>query len=375
MIPKKTTVMKQIVLQENFQQALSYLQKAIPSRPSLPILTSVLIEVDEKKCTVSATDLYFGVRAVVPSKIEEPGTVTIPGKQLREIIQSLPAGSLTLSQKETQLSIKSTSSTSSLPSQTAEEYPPFPQVEGEEFILDKSVLDQIKTHVIKSASLDPTRPILTGVLLQFSGNEVTIVGTDGFRLSVLTLPQASESESTLLIPAKVLEEVQRIAESLQVSQIKFTVSQELKQVFFSFDEVEIFARLLDGEYPPYQKIIPESFLTEIKLPTDDFQEQIKRALIFSRESSIIQLHYSAEEFRITASSPGSGEFEGSITGAEVSGEEGSIAFNAKYLLDYIQSLKADSFKMSLKGNQKAAVFTSESQPGFLYLVMPFRINQ
>jgi DNA polymerase-3 subunit beta len=184
--------MKQIVLQENFQQALNYLQKAIPSRPSLPILSSVLLEVTDKTCTVSATDLYFGVRASVPSKIDAAGSITIPGKQLREVIQSLPAGSITLDQTENTISIKSTTSKSSLPCQASDEYPPFPQVEGEKFVISKDVLDQIKSFVLKSASLDPTRPILTGCLLSFSEKSLVVAGTDGFRLSVITFPQAHD---------------------------------------------------------------------------------------------------------------------------------------------------------------------------------------
>lgn len=367
--------MKQILLQETFQQALNYLQKAIPSRPSLPILSSVLLEVSDKTCTVAATDLYFGVRAVVPSKIESAGSVAVPGKQLREIIQSLSAGSLTLEQKDTSLSIVSATSKSALPCQASDEYPPFPQVEGEQFSLTKEILDQIKSYVLKSASLDPTRPILTGVLLDFSEQNLTVAGTDSFRLSVLTFPQVNTSTAALIIPAKVLEEVHRVAELLKVSAITFTVSQELKQVFFSFDEVEIFARLIDGEYPPYQKIIPQSFLTEVSFQADELQEQLKRALIFSRESSIVQLHYSPDELKITASSPSSGNFEGFLSSATVTGEAGSIAFNAKYILDYLQTLKTGILTMSLKGNQKAAVFRSDSVPGFLYLVMPFRINQ
>ncbi|MDQ5931212.1 MAG: polymerase subunit beta, partial [Patescibacteria group bacterium] len=197
----------------------------------------------------------------------------------------------------------------------------------------------------------------------------------GFRLSVLSFTQKNKTSARLIIPAKVLEEIQRIAESLKVSSITFTVSQELKQVFFSFDEVEVFARLIDGEYPPYQKIIPESFSTEIVTSASSLQEELKRALIFSRESNIIQLHFSSEELKVAASSPGSGTYEGVISDASVSGEEGSIAFNAKYLLDYLQNFKEDSITISLKGNQKAAVFKTSTVPELLYLVMPFRINQ
>ncbi|PIR61599.1 MAG: DNA polymerase III subunit beta [Candidatus Pacebacteria bacterium CG10_big_fil_rev_8_21_14_0_10_44_11] len=367
--------MKQIVLQENFQQALNYLQKAIPTRPSLPILSSVLLEVTKKSCTIAATDLYFGVRAQVPTKVEAEGNLTVPGKQLKEIIQSFPAGSVTIEQKDTQLDIISAVGKASLPIQTSQEYPPFPKVEGEKFVLPRSVIDDIKKYVIKSTSLDPTRPVLTGVYLEFSPEGLTVAGTDGFRLSVLSIPLKTKQITSLIIPAKVLEEVQRIAELLQVQELSFSVSEELKQVFFSFDEVEVFARLIDGEYPPFRQIIPESFTTQITVSTAEFQDQLKRGLIFSRESSIVLLHFSETELKVSALSSTAGNYEGVVGHSKITGEVGSIAFNAKYVLDYLQTIQSESLTMSLKGSQKAAVFKSQDELNYLHLIMPFRINQ
>lgn len=367
--------MKISVLQENLQQALGFLQKAIPARPSLPILSSVVIDVTEKTCTMSATDLYFGVKVTVPTKIEESGTCVVPGKQLKDITQSLSAGILEVTQKDTELLITSPSTASTLPAQSSEEFPPFPQVEGDEFTISKEVLSFIKNYVIKSASTDPTRPVLTGVLLSFSEEGLTVASTDGFRLSLFETQTPQSTAASLIIPAKVLEEVSRMAEVLEVETLQFTVSKELQQVFFSLGEVSVFSRLIDGEYPPYQKIIPSSSLTELTADSDELLEQIKRAQIFSKDfSSVVQLVYDSEKVVVKASSSTTGSFEGTVPSAVCTGEEGSIAFNAKYLLDYLQMVKSNQISISLSGDQKPALIKTASLPQFKYIVMPFRIH-
>lgn len=367
--------MKISVLQENLQQALGFLQKAIPTRPSLPILSSVIIEVSEKSCTISATDLYFGVKVIVPAKIEEAGTCVVPGKQLKDITQSLSAGILEITQRDTELVITSPSTNSTLPAQSSDEFPPFPQVEGDQFSISKDVLSFIKNYIIKSASTDPTRPVLTGVLLSFSEEGLIVASTDGFRLSLLQNQEPQNTAATLIIPAKVLEEVARVAEALEVESLDFTVSKELQQVFFSLGEVSIFSRLIDGEYPPYQKIIPSSSLTELVADSEELLEQIKRAQIFSKDfSSVVQLVYDSEKVIVKASSSTTGAFEGSVPSAKITGESGAIAFNAKYLLDYLQMVKSSQILISLSGDQKPALIQTSELPQFKYIVMPFRIH-
>jgi DNA polymerase III subunit beta len=371
--------MKQTVLQENLNQALAHVQKAIPSRPTLPVLSSVLMDVTKKGCTISATDLYFGVRAHLVSTSEQDGSVVIPGKQFKEIVQSLPPGKVALELDSNQVRITAEKTKAAVPCQDSSEYPPFPQPEGKQYRLSREQLDAIKSLVIKSASPDPTRPVLTGVCLQFSGGQVTVAGTDSFRLSVLQLPLQGEEaaeDGVFIIPAKVLEEVQRIAEQQQAVEAVFTVSEELKQVFFSFEDVEVFARLIEGEYPPYEKIIPTQFETEIEVGCDELQDQLKRAMIFSKDASnIVQMEYTEQALVIKASSPVTGAFEGEVEAAKITGEAGGVAFNARYILEFLQATKQQAITIKLNGSQKPALLQAPQFPAYQYIVMPFRINQ
>jgi len=369
--------MKNKVLQENLQQSLGYVQKAIPSRPALPILSSVLITAQESVFSIVATDLYFGIKASLPAAIEDAGKVVVPGKELKEIIQSLPPGELDLSSKKNLLQISSQRTKSSIQCQVGEEYPQFPEAEGGKFSLPTQVLNVLSEKVLKSVSTDQTRPILTGVMMDFSNKGLRVVGTDGFRLAIADFSEIQVSNpNTLIIPGKVIDEVRRIAIQKNKESVDFYFSEENKQVFFSFEDVEIFSRLIDGEFPPYQKIIPQDFENKIEVQAADLHEQIKRALIFAKDSSgIIQIHYDDPSgLIIKAESPSIGSFEGLIDSAKVEGQQGVIAFNARYLIDFLQPLSEEVISISLSGALKPAKFKVSSAPNFQYIVMPFRVN-
>mgnify|MGYP003975631791 CR=1 FL=1 len=281
--------MKLKVLQENLNRSLNNLQKAIPSKPQLPILSSILIEAKNNECTISATDLYFGVKSNVQADIENEGMVVIPGKQFKEIISSLNPGVLTLELKENTFKILSEKSKTSLACQTSEEYPPFPNVEGDEYKISSENLEEIEKNISFSASTDQARPVLTAILFKFSSKGSEIISTDGFRLSILELNESEiyEDEKSFLIPSKALSEVYRIMNKLDVKEVQFKISRELKQVFFSMNGVLIFVRLIDGNYPPYEKIVPVDFKTEVVFDSEELLDNLKRAMIFARESSNI----------------------------------------------------------------------------------------
>lgn len=369
--------MKKKVLQENLQQSLGYLQKAIPSRPALPILSSVLIVAQDNICSMTATDLYFGVKTSLPAAIEVSGKVVVPGKELKEIIQSLPAGELQFLLSENLLQISSAHTTSRIQCQVGEEFPQFPELSGDKYSLPITILDAIVERVLKSVSTDQTRPILTGVLMEFSQDGLRTVGTDGFRLAVADFADIKTPKAmSLVIPGKVIDEVRRIALQKKIDNIDFYVSEESKQVFFLFNDVEIFSRLIDGEFPPYQKIIPQSFENKIEVLASELQEQVKRALIFARDSSsIIQMQYDEQMgLTIKAESPSVGAFEGVIDSAKVEGQSGLIAFNARYLLDFLQPLADELITIQISGSLKPALFSAPSLSNFQYIVMPFRVN-
>lgn len=368
--------MKLKVLQENLNGMLSHLSKAIPSNPQLPILSSVLIETENGTCTFSATDLYFGIRCSLTVDSELDGNIVVPGKQFREIVSSLDAGVLELFFKDNSLAIANSRTNIALSGTNTHEYPPFPQVEGEEYVFPIQYLEQIENNIVFSASSDQARPILTTVLFVFGTEGLTCVSTDGFRLSTLIIDDSQKFEpKTFLIPAKALSEVFKIANKLKVTEVRFKVSEELKQVFFSLEGVEVFVRLIEGEYPPYEKIIPSSFNTEVVFDTAELLDNLKRAMIFARESSnIVRFEITLDKVFIHSSSPSFGQYKGELQLVSISGEPNEIAFNIKYLLDYLNATKSDKQWFGMSESLKPALFRPDGNLKQQYVVMPFKVN-
>jgi DNA polymerase III subunit beta len=369
--------MKLKVLQENLNGVLLHLSKAVPSNPQLPILASILIETEKGNCTFSATDLYFGIRCSLLVDSEIDGNIVVPGKQFREIISSLDPGVLELVFDQNSLAIANTKTNISLASSNTHEYPPFPQIEGEEYNFPIEYFEQIENNIVFSASIDQARPVLTTVLFEFSQNGLMCVSTDGFRLSTLVIDDKKYKPKKFLIPAKALSEVYKIASKLQTKEIIFKVSQELKQVFFSLEGVEVFVRLIEGDYPPYDKIIPSAFSTEVVFDTSELLDNLKRAMIFARESSnIVRFEIKKDRVLVHSSSPSFGKFQGELRSVVISGDttENEIAFNIKYLLDYLNATKSEKQWFGMSESLKPALFRPDGNQKHQYVVMPFKVN-
>lgn len=368
--------MKLKVLQENLNGMLFHLSKAIPNNPQLPILSSVLIQTENGNCTFSATDLYFGIRCSLNVDSDLDGDIVVPGKQFKEIISSLEPGVLELFFKENSLAISNKKTNINLSGSDTHEYPPFPQVEGEEYVFPIEYLDQIEKNIVFSASSDQARPILTAVLFEFGPDGLKCVSTDGFRLSTLVINDSEKFESkSFLIPAKALSEVFKIANKLKVTEVRFKVSQELKQVFFSLNGVEVFVRLIEGDYPPYEKIIPSSFSTEVIFDTSELLDNLKRAMIFARESSnIVRFEVKEDKVLIHSSSPSFGKYKGELTAVNITGKPNEIAFNIKYLIDYLSATKSDKQWFGMSESLKPALFRPDENQKQQYVVMPFKVN-
>ena len=368
--------MKTHILQENLDKGLSYLAKAIPSNPQLPVLSSILFEATNEGCIISATDLYFGVRVQLQASVETVGTTVIPGKQFKELISSLPKGKLTITFSEGTLTIVSQHSKTKLQCQSVEEYPQFPQVEGTRYSFSTEQFQAIEQYIGFSTSADQARPVLTSILFEPTQNGFITVSTDGFRLSTYTLAKtATQGTDKLLLQAKALQEVNRIVKQVKEPTVSFVVSQELKQVYFSVGEVEMYIRLIEGEYPPYEKIIPSVFTTEVTFNSGELEENIKRALIFARDASnIITFSITAQDVTISAVSPSLGTYSGSIAGAVVTGEPLDIAFNAKYVQDILKATKSESIWMGLSESLKPVLLKASDVADAAYVIMPFKVN-
>lgn len=368
--------MKITVLQENLKGALTSLQKAIPSKPQLPILSSIYVQAHGDSLTLSATDLYLGIKSTIPAKVETEGSCVIPGDIFKNLVFSFSAGEIVFEQKETSLVVQYEKSKSSLPYQSAEEYPQFPEVKGEKYTLSKDLLQKIEKYITFSAASDQTRPVLTSLLFSFQENQLEIAATDGFRLATFVQPENNTHlRKDLLIPVKALSEVFRMMNQVEGTTVDFTVAEELKQVLFIVDGVQIYVRLIEGEYPPYKKIIPQEFAYTIALDGGELTSQVKRAFLFARDASnIVKFILQDNILKVYAHSPAFGEYTGEIP-IQYSGETQEVAFNAMYLLDFLNVQKENEILFSMNESLKPVAFKVASEPHYIYVVMPFRTNR
>lgn len=374
--------MKLEILQENLVAALKNAQKVIPSKPQLPILSSILITAQENKISLAATDLYVGMQTSVRGKIKKEGQAAVPGKLFYRSISSLKPGKLEIELEEDSLKIFSTSNETVIQCLPPTEFPEFPEVEGEKADLKTELLQEIDEKVGFSASLDQTRPVLTALLFEFKKDGLLVVGTDGFRLATLELETEASLETdektSYLIPAKAVSEAASLGQQEGEDEIGFTVSDELKQALFEIGKTKLFVRLIEGEYPPFGKIVPDDFSLVVEIEGEAFANQLKRAQVFAKEASnIVRLIFENNQLKIVAKSPSFGQQEGALDykATEGDGQEKEIAFNTKYLLDFISSLKPEKIEFFMNESLTPAMIRPDGEENYKHIVMPFRVNQ
>jgi len=361
---------------ESLQTALKLIQKAIPSNPQLPILSSIHLKLEKSQLTLSATDLYLGIKASIPTESTESVEVAIPGETFRDFINSFSGDEIIMDVQTAQITLTSGQSQVKIPIQKTKDYPDFPEINGDSIPLSTSFLEEVKNLVSFAASIDQARPVLTAILLNFTDSGLEVVGTDGFRLALLNYPDIIQQPRQLLIPVKAFNEVCRIAIQTKAEFVDLQVSTELKQLKFNLANNEVFVRLIEGDYPPYQKIIPDGFTSKISLDGETLKKELQRAFVLARESSnIVKLSLESDSLTINSISPAYGEYQGKILLPTENKELNEIAFNTTYLLDFLNSVKPGTLFFEMNESLKPAMFTIDGRLNFKYMVMPFRVNE
>jgi DNA polymerase-3 subunit beta len=185
-----------------------------------------------------------------------------------------------------------------------------------------------------------------------------------------------ELNKQLLVPAKALNELYRIAKQIEAEEVKILVSDELKQLLFKVANVEMYVRLIEGDYPPYEKIIPPAFAIEIEMDAEEFLTQLKRAFIFAKDASnIVRLNFNKDFLEVKSISPSFGEYKGEMAIGNAASEEAEIAFNVHYLIDFINTVKPEKLVFSMNESLKPAMFKDPATADYIYIAMPFRVNQ
>jgi DNA polymerase III subunit beta len=363
---------------KSLQKSLKSISKAIPSNPQLPILSSILFEFKKNKLILSATDLYLGIRTTIDIENSKEKSIAVPGQMFKDIINSLSSKEITLEIKEKEVIVVAGSSRVKLPINDPSDYPDFPAIEGEEISLSSEIIQEINSLVSFAASRDQVRPILTTIMFDFSKKGLEVVATDGFRLAVNKYPQLKlDFKQKILMPIKAFEEICRIVDQVEANEIKIQVSQELKQIKVGIGENEMFVRLVEGDYPPYEKIIPENFKLELEVSGEEIEQEFHKAAIIAREASnIVKIKPEKESLLIKSVTTSYGEYSGetALMKSSASAEDMEVAFDIRYLMDFFSSVKPSTIKISINESLKPVAFRLPELDEFIYVVMPFRVN-
>jgi len=297
------------------------------------------------------------------------------------LVGALPPGRVELMVDGDELKLRSGNFKATLQGINSSEFPDFPKKEGSPGSIDISLLSEIVDKVGFSSSSDESRPVLTGVLWDF-GAKLNIAATDGYRLSLLRVKKGEKinfstdgDNKQLLLPGGILREVSKVFSDAGEDKVALHWSEAQRQIFFSAGDIEVVVRLLEGEFPSYQAIIPKENKIEALIEKTELLQSVKVAAIFARESAnIIKWSLSKEGLLVSANSPQVGENSTLVPVDFLSAGDGEIAFNSRYLLDLLSRIEGDKVKFSMNDALKPGVFQEESNSGFLHVIMPVRVQ-
>ncbi|MFH0912377.1 MAG: DNA polymerase III subunit beta [Patescibacteria group bacterium] len=357
------------VLVEKFKKGLNSVDRIVASKNTLPILNNVLIKTEENQVVLSATDLEIGVNYYLGGKIEEIGSITVPGRVLSNFVSSLSEEKISLQTTNGVLFAQTEKSEANINGMPADDFPIIPKVVGRDILeIGGNVLKSAINQVVFSASYDESRPVLTGVYFIINQGTLKLVATDSYRLAEKTISLPSAQEATFIVPAKTIHELYRILTGLE--KVKIVASEN--QVMFLLPDMDITSRIIEGEYPNYEQIIPKSFKTKTSVATGELATTIKTASLFARENANnVKFTFHKDHILVEATSSQLGNFKSQIP-CEVTGEENEISFNAKYLLDALNGVDSARVTLEMIGKLNPGVIRPENGSGIMYIIMPLR---
>jgi len=370
--------MKIICLQENLKNALNTTERIIGRNLTLPILNNLLLETDKGRLKISSTNLEIGINYWISGKIEKDGVITVPAKILSNFVNNLPNKKIEFEVKSGVLYLKCENYRAQIKGQDAKDFPIIPKIQPK--ITNSIDLDVLKiglSQVVGVATVSESRPEISGILFNFNKNNLKLVATDSFRLSEKTINIENLEEESVIIPQRTIQELIRIL--IEVSEFK-EVNNQVKivlsnnQVLFDLGDIQLISRLIDGQYPNYQQIIPTSFRTKVILNKEDFIKAIKIASIFSSKINDIKFIISLKKgFEVFAQNTDIGENKSQIN-AEIEGDPLEISFNWRYILDGLNNITSQKIFFGLNTGDNPVILKPIGDESYLYVVMPIKAS-
>ncbi len=361
--------------QKDLANALNITNKAVGVNNTLPVLNNVLMKAEGKKLSFTATNLEIAIRYWIDAEIKNEGEITIPSKLLTNYVGYLKDKEVDLSVEEGDgVLLKTSDSKTKIKGISSSEFPSIPVVEKEgNFTLSSKELIIAINQVAFAAALNTTRPILTGVYFSVVKDELKMVATDSYRLAEKTLKlKESSGEITCIVPVKTILELGNILGlAKEDAEVKVVVSKN--QIFFGVDKIEVTSRLIEGQFPNYQQVIPKETKTKISLPVSDLSLALKRINLFAKENNNkILLKSDANKLMITTDTTqyGVGEVELAV---RIDGVENEIALNSQFLLDVLGTLGTSEVDIQLGEKTNPAIVRPGGKEEYTHIVMPLKI--
>lgn len=360
--------------QANLQRGLGLVGRMVGTRATLPVLANILFKTEKGRLQLSATDLEMGISTFIGAKVDKEGSVTLPARLLTEFISTNTDEKMTIEVKDNDAVIYSKHYKATIKGIAASEFPTIPEISPEfEAEINGNDFKTAITQTVFAAALDETRPVLAGVLLKAAGQEFKMAATDSFRLTekTLKLDKKLSKESQVVVPARTMIELMRLIEDAG-GNIRLTVGEN--QVAFSFGEVYLVSRVIEGAFPDYEQIIPQTIPTHSKVDRVELANAMKMSTLFARDSANnIKMKVSSKEIEVLATSPQLGENTSKIP-ADTKGEELDIAFNAKYILDILMVMGGKQVDLGFVGKLNPCVIQDATDKSYLAIVMPLRME-
>lgn len=375
--------MKISLMQENLAKALSHISKAVSNRPNIPVLANVLLETEKGRLKLSATNLEIGINSWIGATVDKNGRLTVSARLLSDFVNTLKSGKLDLEEDGKSLVIKSVDNTAEFYIIPAEDFPQVPIMEGEA-IVEVNALEFAEAigKTVFAAGTDESRPVLTGVLLEGSGKQITMVAVDGFRLSHKQIQLKKELKVDLneIVPAKALAEVERLIKDTagEKDNVQIYLLEGKNQLLFKIADVELSTRLIEGKFPDYKQIMPKENALKLKIKREEFADMLKVVSIFARNvvgnKARFKVDTQSQSLSLTVNVIEVGNNQSVIKVKDIKGDDLETGFNVKFLSDMLGAMRSTDLMFESNGPAAPGVFLDPKDPDFVHVVMPMRLE-
>jgi DNA polymerase III subunit beta len=350
--------------------SLGIVSRAVSTRGAVQVLGGILLQAEDGRLSLAATDMEISIRASLAGEVEGDASVVVPGRLLTDLVRLLPDDSVTLAYDEGDgvLAVTSGSHASRLNVYSAEDFPRLPPLDVSLQTIDAAALLATIEKVGRAASRDESRPVLTGVLVRFEGDRLIMAATDSYRLAVKETSLSSAGpDLDAIIPARALQELARLAAGAE--DVRLGVHEN--HVIFSANDVWLTSRRIDGQFPNYKQLLPETFEAEIATPRSALLDVVRRAGLMAQRNAPLRLRFADGELTVSAQTQDIGEATESLP-IDYAGEELEIGFNPDFLRDGLEAVAGDTVQLKLINRLRPGLIAAPDE-SFWYLIMPIRL--